>query len=54
MAEEAGAYDTVKQQSSGEGSQGKKKPPGDLLPPVYASVNKENRQGNTVCDGRDS
>ena len=52
MAGDGGAYDTVKQPDSGEGSQGKKKPPGDSLPPVYASVNKDHRQGNTVCEGK--
>ncbi|XP_028399370.1 hemicentin-1-like isoform X2 [Dendronephthya gigantea] len=48
--EDAGAYDTVKQSDDGEGSQDRKKPAGDSLPPVYASVNKDNRQGNTVCE----
>ncbi|XP_028413751.1 uncharacterized protein LOC114536595 [Dendronephthya gigantea] len=52
--EDAGAYDTVKQSDDGEGSQDKKKPAGDSLPPVYASVNKENRQGNTLYASLDS
>ena len=54
MAGDAGAYDSVKQPDDDEGSQGKKKPPGDSLPPVHASVNRESRQGNTVCNGGDA
>ncbi|XP_028399291.1 hemicentin-1-like [Dendronephthya gigantea] len=52
--EDAGAYDTVKQSDDGEGLQDRKKPAGDSLPPVYASVNKDNRQGNTLYASLDS
>ncbi|XP_028399536.1 uncharacterized protein LOC114522950 [Dendronephthya gigantea] len=49
-------YDTAKPPDKGEGSQNnaEQKPPGDSLPPVYASVNKDNRQGNTLYASLDS
>ena len=43
------AYDTVgPNEASGSKS---KAPEKDTLPPVYAAVDKNNRQGNTVCEG---
>ncbi|XP_028413739.1 hemicentin-1-like [Dendronephthya gigantea] len=49
-------YDTAKPPDKGEGSQNnaEQKLPGDSLPPVYASVDRENRQGNTLYASLDS
>ena len=41
------AYDTVG--PVGESGSKKKAPEKETLPPVYAAVDKNNRQGNTVC-----
>ena len=43
------AYDTVG--PVGASGSKKKAPEKDSLPPVYAAVDKNNRQGNTVCKG---
>ena len=39
-------YEALEQVASGSKSSA---PENDTLPPVYAAVDKENRQGNTVC-----
>ena len=43
-------YDTVNSTGSGEGSRGRGKPKKNSQAPVYAQVDKENRQGKPVCE----